>query len=285
MGRLRVRQNIDTVEFFSGGEAGEAVTKSMAFFDLNAVGVEVKKDFKFHDFCTAEGFTFALSMVFRLVDGGLCFLAPVCSNWIWLVRSVSGRCSAYPLGFEWVPDVEWSNRMVSRVVLILLICNALGVCWVIEQPLSSVLWLHPRFQNFLRQHRTYRVTLDMFSFGADTAKPTVLYSSHPWIEEIRNDGFYRPAPQKTLATREWCPDKEKYVVTGGGAIKASQHYPIAFGRAVARAYNAHRAEIRATALAKMHASVCTPDIGEDAWEDAHMAEVLEYAQSLDGRGI
>ena len=73
MGRLRVRQNIDTVEFFSGGEAGEAVTKSMAFFDLCAVGVEVKKDFKFHDFCTAEGFTFALSMVFRLVAGGLCF--------------------------------------------------------------------------------------------------------------------------------------------------------------------------------------------------------------------
>ena len=272
---LRARQDLDCVEFFSGGEAGEAVTKGMAFFNLRAVGVEIKKDVKFHDFTTAEG------LVDRLTDGGISFLAPVCSNWIWLVRSCSGRCSAFPLGFEWVADVAWSNMMVSRVVIILAILSAKGCAWVVEQPLSSVLYLHPRFQEFLRSHCTYRLSLDMYQYGADTAKPTVLYCSHSWFQDILHYAFDRPKAEKTLASRKCCPNKEKWIVTGGDEIKVSQHYPIGFGRSVARVYHAHRAELRAAALEhlKFLSAMPAPIQDPDDWEDASMAEFLEYAQS------
>lgn len=285
MGHSRMRglaQDLDSVEFFSGGQAGEAVTKGMLFFGLKAVGIEIQKNARFHDFTTAEGFAFSLSVVFRLTPGGICFLAPVCSNWIWLVRSVSGRCSAYPLGYYWIPEVEWSNSMVSRVVIILKIMKALGSPWVIEQPLSSVLYLHPRFQEFLNSGEVYRITLDMFQFGADTAKPTVLYASHAWIEEILQYMFDRPKAGKTLASRKWDANREKWVVTGGAEIKASQHYPIRFGRCLARVYNARRPEIRIAALAHLEALAVMPEPVPDVddWADAHMQEVLEYARGL-----
>ena len=282
LAQLRPCQDLDCVEFFSGGEAGEAVTKGMAFFNLRAFGLEIKKDAVFHYFCSAEGFTLAICMVERLAPGGMSFLAPVCSNWIWLVRSVSGRCSAFPLGYEWVPDVAWSNAMVARVVLLLTMLAAKKCAWMIEQPLSSVLYLHPRFQWFLSMHCTYRFTLDMYQYGGDTAKPTVVYCSHPWFEDILRDAFDRPKAEKTLASREWCPVKEKFVVTGNADIKSSQHYPIAFGRCVARVYHRHREELRAAALEHLTSlsTMPAPIQDLDDWADANMGEVIEYAQSL-----
>ena len=117
-------QDLDSVELFSGGaQKGEAVTKGFQLFRQCAYGVEIHKDRRFHDFTNPECFAFALLVTERLRPGHFCMLAPVCSNWLWLVRSTSGRSHAFPLGNEYDPTVAWSNMMVARVALLLAILS------------------------------------------------------------------------------------------------------------------------------------------------------------------
>ena len=46
--------------------------------------------------------------------------------------------------------VRIGNLLLARVVLMVLICSAKGVRWLIEQPENSALPHHPRFQDLLR---------------------------------------------------------------------------------------------------------------------------------------
>ena len=276
---LDLRQDLDAAEFFSGGFAGESVTKGFRFFGFKSVGLEIQKDERLHDFTSAEGFAFALTVIERLRPGGFSMKAPVCSNWIWLVRSSSGRSSAFPLGYTWDGTVAWSNMMVSRVVILLLLLTAKGCAWMLEQPLSSVLFLHPRFQQFLSTHPVYRMTLDMYDFGGETTKPTVLYCSHDWFDEMSSYAMERPPPLKTLASRVWDDETEKWCVTGGGNLNQSQHYPPSFGRSIARVFNSHKHEVRTAAVEQLQRLARSEEVGDDCdpWDDAGMDAVLAYA--------
>ncbi len=71
--------------------------------------------------------------------------------------------------------------MVSRLVLMLYLLRAKGCMWVIEQPASSLLYLHNRFQDWLKHSDVFRIHLDMGAYGHSTKKLTHLHSSHEFI--------------------------------------------------------------------------------------------------------
>ena len=75
--------------------------------------------------------------------------------------------------------MEAANHMVARVVILLLLCQARGVWWMLEQPVNSLLERHPLFISFLRLPgvRVRRLTTSMLWFGGKTRKPTWIYSS------------------------------------------------------------------------------------------------------------
>lgn len=56
----------------------------------------------------------ALQLVRRLRHQGVLWTAPVCSSWIWISRSSTGRSSANPLGDTSRICVQQGNLMVSR---------------------------------------------------------------------------------------------------------------------------------------------------------------------------
>lgn len=94
-------------------------------------------------------------------------------------RSSTGRSAARPLGRPNQECVATANSMVGRVLILLMICQALGAWWLLEQPASSIMHCHPLFQQVLKLPglKVRRLYTCMGWFGGPTKKPTHLYSS------------------------------------------------------------------------------------------------------------
>ena len=134
--------------------------------------------------------------------------------------------------------------MVSRVVLLLFVLDALNVFWVLEQPVGSALQRHPRMQQLIATRKVFKYVTHMWKFGSASSKPTMLLSSRPWIEvlEVYRTVDVKPAPKLTLMNYHRCRSRVKW--TGNKrALKMSQEYPNAFGDAVLLVWRMHRNEI------------------------------------------
>ncbi|CAJ1335972.1 unnamed protein product, partial [Effrenium voratum] len=133
-----------------------------------------------HNIMSSHGFANMVWQVCRLRPGSGKFTAPVCSTWVFLSRSSTGRSAARPLG--------WTSRecVAGRVLVLLLIAHSIQVWWVLEQPLSSVMHLHPLFQAMLKLPtvQVKKLYTAMGWFGGPTLKPTHLYSSHDEIDDL-----------------------------------------------------------------------------------------------------
>ena len=93
-------------------------------------------------------------------------------------RGSTLRTKLKPLGDKSRPSVALGNLLTSRAIVIIMIIAAKGCWWVLEQPSTSLMHLHPLFQAMLKLLEGVRKkTIRMSKFGAPTKKPTLLYSS------------------------------------------------------------------------------------------------------------
>lgn len=113
------------------------------------------------------------------------------------------RSRTSPLGDSSVEAVSQGNRMASRVVLLILLCAARGINWVLEQPQGSVLEAHPSMQYLFRVVRTFQKSVRMGDFGADSQKSTWLYSG--WVTKklsvntpIKAQTWTNPPPKEDV---------------------------------------------------------------------------------------
>ena len=122
-----------------------------------------------------------------------CFLIVACrvhlpynlSHFAALPRSRGStlRTPLHPEGNGAYPSVAAGNQIACRTLVLLYICAALHVWWILEQPVNSLMQELPAFKYFMRQVRTYRHSMCMKEYGGPTQKPTWLYSGS-W------DGIY-----------------------------------------------------------------------------------------------
>ena len=108
----------------------------------------------------------------------------VCSSWTFVNRGTSRRSAARPLGDVDRPTVAQGNLLAVRSAILIWILHAVGAVWVVEQPVSSLLWHHPRLVAILAALPCYRWSMCMADFGAPTLKPTVLVSNVACLEEL-----------------------------------------------------------------------------------------------------
>ncbi|CAK0800827.1 unnamed protein product [Prorocentrum cordatum] len=187
---------------------------------------------------TPIGFVNAVLLAARLKSGGGTNAAPVCSTWVWLSRFSTKRRLWYPLGDPHVPCVKDANTMVSRVVAIMWVNCARGTFWFLEQPMNSLLEVHPRFQEFAKRHRVYRIAVSMGAFGGSSEKKTWIYSGHPWISELI-DAQHKYGEYHGPAVALYASVDGK-VHGNKPELKLSQAYPVGFGMAVRDLYLAHK---------------------------------------------
>ena len=131
------------------------------------------------------GFLVALLYALKFEKGGLEHWGTVCSSWVWMCRSVSRRTAWNPLGDQSRDFVMAGNIMVSRMCLILLVSCVRNVMYILEQPASSLMIMHPRLVYIVDIFGGYTVNTYMGAFGAPTLKPTKLLSNQKWVAELK----------------------------------------------------------------------------------------------------
>ena len=228
---LSLDRDLDAAELFAGSATwSEAMEK--AGFRVASYDVEMADAM---NILTAVGFGCALLLLTRIRQGGICMMAPVCSSWTFMARSTSGRSIGDPLGKTERQFVYEGNMMVSRCCLLILFLHARGVCWALEQPASTLLHLHPRFQALLRRRdiAVYRVYFHMGALGGSSEKPTYLFTSADWLSRFQSYKVKKKAEKQTLA-KHYIDASGKKRSSGTSELKASAAYPRGFGEMFAK---------------------------------------------------
>ena len=141
--------------------------------------------------------------------------------------------------------------------------------WLYEQPHTSMLWLHPRMQQVIRNLRVFRTHMHMGSFGAASPKPTHLWAPCPEVAK-----FSLPLPDReweSMVSKKTMPDG-RIQVTGNQNLKSSQTYPREFGFATLRVWKT--VPKRDFPESKPPCSMWSRP--KDSWKDANLSEVFQF---------
>jgi len=143
-----------------------AVTDDFRADDKTATAL----DLKYGQECNILGDLGYLNHVMKIVqtDVGVLF-APVCSSFGGINRATSKRSKAKPLGNQSLKYIKDANLMATRVVLLMWLCTATGLAFVLEQPQGSTLEMNPRFQEYMRKHKVYRKSIKMKDWARSLA--------------------------------------------------------------------------------------------------------------------
>lgn len=106
------------------------------------------------------------------------------------------------------------------MMLILWVLLAKNVLWLLEQPGTSLMVHHPRFQQLIAQREIKRAWVWMGAFGARSPKASLLYAAHDVIAELM-----LPLPKMTSKdldiSRTYINSKGETRVTGASGLKVS----------------------------------------------------------------
>lgn len=278
---LDTLETFDSVEYFAGAAQ---YTRAVVTGGRNAVSYERNDDAELQDFLGGLGYCNAVLFAVRLIRGGQCVFAPVCSSWCWMNRYTSGRRPAWPLGNTRLASVDDANRMVTRVTLLLYILTLKAVFWVLEQPVNSLLERHPRFQQFMATHKIWRHCVHMLDYGAESSKPSWLYSNYEFINQIdRYKLKHECVGPRTQLVKQTVDAAGRRRISGTGALKSSQEYPPGFGAALDNVYKdnadeimsrakAHRRRIKKVEFSMEDMRVISK--GSASWGDADLDDAL-----------
>lgn len=189
-----------------------------------------------------RGFWNALKLVMRLKEGGLCWMAVVCSSFVFANISRHQRSPANPYGDLEYEPVHNGNAMADIACLFLEICMARGIFAVIENPAGSQLFAYPRLEELLHQFKAIYQCTDGCAWSQRS----------PGMRFLKKFKFAAAAPQdqdvswiQRICAKCSCPGgvhlelmttNEKGQVSGNAHLKASQAYPAALGRAIVAAW-------------------------------------------------
>ncbi len=186
-----------------------------------------------------NGFLWALNVVRCIRPGGVQHWAPPCSSWVWVNRSTSTRSKENPLGECPRGYVLEANVFVDRMVLLLLVGLALNIHFIVEQPASSLLWLHPAWKHMQELEKLgwipcHRQPIWMGMFGGPSPKATTLQSSCAWINcmatKLDRSRFQQPSKN----VKSYVDAQGKKRITGEKELKQSQAYPAGYGRVICK---------------------------------------------------
>ena len=221
-------------EFFAGQKA---ITKGLLANGYTGVTFEKEDCPLTQDILTDSGFANAVCIVLNIVPGGLAWYAIVCSTWVWMSRSSTGRRLWNPDGHRESDSVRAGNKMLTRVVLLILLGHILKITNILENPASTVIEFHRFFAWLASRMQLWKTDLKLGYYGAASAKDVRLYSDRNWIGHIHHFAARNWHPRSCGVTRKDRKPDGTVAITGDSGLKATQAYPILFGAALASCFH------------------------------------------------
>ena len=232
--------------------------------------------------------------VLMMLDGGrsMAHWATVCSSWVYSSRGSCGRSRLITLGDGRVEAVKAGNLQVARMAMVMQLLWSAGIPWLLEQPASSVMSVHPKMRILYDSMGWFTCRTWMGLFGAPTPKPTVLKSSHQFVfklvRKMTKEHRERFAQLKAEAeaagegmVRELEPDVDgKRRFCGTANLKKSQEYPVGYAEAVFEAFQEWREKSREAERLSDSDSDYGSVVGNDDWADC-APEDLHKSMQMD----
>ena len=223
--------------------AGErAISKGMLAFGYAGRSYDLRLS-SLHNFLNPVGFLSLLATIMGMCQGGVLWLAPPCSTWVWMSRSSTGRHIDI-LGFQEESHyVKSQNMLVDRMVYLLILCIKRGVHFIVEQPASSIMWQYPRMSKFLKRFegRIKTIKMQMGCYSLQSPKDTTLVGTPPYMTRLARTmtptekEAMRPHQLQTATVSYTAQGKRQ--CTGTKDLKSTQTYPLGFGAAHANAFH------------------------------------------------
>ncbi|CAL1144388.1 unnamed protein product [Cladocopium goreaui] len=246
----------------------------------------------FMDLTTDSGFCLALTAILNMkFDNSFCVIGLLCSSFVAINAGTHLRSLINPLGDESRSHVRLGNCLASRVALLLMALQAVGAAWMVEQPISSLAWYHPRLRRILRTFtKVYVCRWWMGHYKSCTPKRHICWSNSKKIggldrgsltkdqrKEIRRTGV-KSAKVKTNK-------KGKKSYSGTSSLRATGTYPPHFGLRLVKLFpflveNKSPAPEIPASFAEMETKDFFDGLpwGDDVWEDADMVSCLAYVR-------
>ena len=235
-----MEQSLDMVEYYSGVGAIADAFRSHGY---SSAEWDIKYSSTMHNACEPEGMANQLLLAQQLKVGGLAHWATVCSTWVFVSRSSTGRSMTSPEGNEKQECVRIGNCQCARMCLTIMLLIACNKHWIVEQSGTSLM-RHSMWVRHIRSHaKTFLSRSWMGMFGGATQKAVELLSGSEWSCSLyRKRDVSRDSQWKaTNGVQHESPDSTGRVrVTGHNGLKDSQAYPPGYGLAVLHSYEEGR---------------------------------------------
>ena len=244
------QRDLDVVELWSGVAAIVAAARAAGFtarpFDKFRIkgATDTDDPDTTEDILLEAGFRRALNLVLRVRPGGLVWMAPVCSSWIFLnLKNTKRNKVAGPRfggNLRYLP-VRHGNRMAEMAAFLFLVAAARGVHAVIENPAASMMFNYEVFARAcgLWSKRFWAILphcrFSTTPFGSRIGKKFKLMCSHAWVRQLACKCLCPGRKHKQLCTVK--DVRGKRTVTGiSQALQDSAAYPRNMGIAVIQAW-------------------------------------------------
>lgn len=218
-------RSLDVLEVFSGQGRLHQACQALGFA---ARGFDNAYNWQ-EDINTFDGFMLLLLLVLSIRQGGLLWLAPPCSWWIFLSHSNHQRAASN----QWSGDIRnrrvlKANHLASAAGALIRLAMSRLVQVVVEQPLDSCMFNFPEMAKATRAlpYRGIVTYLAAFDLNFPCPKPLQLWGSCSWLRHLR-----RTKPNEHQTSDEVYSRTVDGQITGGRALTDTASYPEEFGAA------------------------------------------------------
>lgn len=240
------------------------------------------------DMTTSAGMALLLVSLLRAKKRVIVHFGVPCSSWVLLSRATTARTWLAPLGDCSVKSVADGNLLAARMCILIYIILAHQGHFTIEQPSTSLLFRHPRFQQIISLVKVWRVHFWMRLLGSKYPKRSVIYSSSPKVWRFKT-GHLRMGRRKSkgLLVKHYRDSTGRARFVGKKVnLKHSARYPLGFGLRYLSLFSDLQSET--STFKDLREVPRAGDIDmedfleslqtnlEDTWGDAQMAEVCQY---------
>ena len=230
-------RDLDCVEVFSGMGA---VTMAARGAGKRAQPFDILRDMR-ENMATANGFRRSVLLVMRLVVGGLLWLAPVCSTWVFMNSSNCQRKKKNKYyGNKSYKPVQQGNIMARASAFLILLAAQRCVQAAVENPVGSCIFKFPPLQRVLAalcmvRAITYRCAFSTEPYGERMRKPFEFWATGTWIQDTAEACTCPNNVHKQLVIRYWRAGRWR---TKGikSALSASGAYPEGLGRRIVQSW-------------------------------------------------
>eukprot|EP00438_Fugacium_kawagutii_P031810 Skav203281 [mRNA] locus=scaffold324:220509:221465:+ [translate_table: standard] len=235
-------RDLACVELWAGVQAIASAAKEA---DMEAVAMDINRlpgitdhaGIHSENILTKDGWKNALFTVLRLRPGGLLWMAPVCSSFVFMNSSNCQRTKKKPAGNTAYGPVKDGNQMALMAAFLYALAMLIGAKPVVEQPAGSMMFRLKPLEKVIEAFKAKSTTCVRCAYTPDEEYGNRFLKRYKFLGE---------SWVKCLHTKCSCPDKKHATMVkvdkAGGvtgnlkALKESQSYPKALGRFVVQTF-------------------------------------------------